>query len=247
MPTRALTSPPRKLTVLAALLTFAGAGGAVARQSLIGDDSPAVGRAQVVTQAVAEMPAREVVWRIVERTAPPRGEASSTRRPFGFVLASDEPVLLSNVDAGATNDVARLATGEAFQVDAGTRQVRASLSDAPTSYVSLELVPAGWGDAVGDDRLLLTSDPFTPPPGDRDVDLVRNALGDGDTGLVPDTGEPVFILATDGAIDVLPAFGDPVRLQAGEGALVGGELEITVADDAGDVASTSLAGMTSTL
>lgn len=61
MPTCTIALPARRLAVLAALVTLLGAGGVVARQAVIVDDSPAVGRAQVVTQAVAEMPGREVV------------------------------------------------------------------------------------------------------------------------------------------------------------------------------------------
>ncbi|MCC6791363.1 MAG: hypothetical protein IT336_06755 [Thermomicrobiales bacterium] len=198
-----------------------------ARQAIFDRQSPATGHAQVVTQGISELPEGEVVWRVVERTARTREDARPGRRVLGFVLATDEPVLLTNVTEDGNKDVARLAPGEAFLVEQGTRQIRASMGDRPTAYLAVELVPAADADNAGDGQILFTSQPFTAPAGSRDIDLVRNVLQVGESALVPDTGESVAILATEGAIDILPSGGRGRTLEAGESAIFEpGELEI---------------------
>lgn len=202
-------------------------GYTAARQIANSPGSPALGHAQVVTQGIAELPNEQMVWRVVERTAQPRWEARPGRRVLGFVLASDEPILLTGVEAdGATEDIARLGPGEALLVRDGDRQIRASMTDAPVSYLSLEFVPAADADEVGNGTVLYVSDPLAPPPGARDLDLVRNVLAMDETATIPDTGNASYILATDGAIDVLPSNGGRMTLQAGESAIVDGEVQI---------------------
>lgn len=237
--------PSTRGLVIVAFLVVAPLGVATARQLAPISSSPATGHAQVVTQGIAELPAEPLIWRVVERTAQPRWEAKAGKRVLGFVLASDEPVLLTNVTAdGSTVDVARLGDGEAYLVLDGTRQLRASLSDQPVSYLSLELVPATDADKVGNGTVLYTSPAFTPPPGARDVDLVRNVLRLRETATVPDTGQSVYILATDGAIDILPATGEPTRLQQGESGIFTGPLDITAVQPAsargGQIAASNL-------
>jgi hypothetical protein len=201
------------------LLMVMPLGVAASRQLTPPGGSPATGSAQVVTQGIARIALERVAWRLVERTALPRPQAKTVRRDLGFVLASDEPILLTNAVPGGTEDVARLAPGEAYLVSSGTRQARASLSDQPATYLALELVPADDVDDIGSGRLLYKSDPFAPPAGERDIDLVRNVLDVGETASVPDTGGSTVILATDGAIDILPDGGRPRTLQAGESAM----------------------------
>ena len=222
---------------------------ATARQFTPPSSSPATGHAQVITQGIAELPDEPMIWRVVERTAGPRWEAKAGKRVLGFVLASDEPVLLTNVDEGADPvDVALLSNGEAFLVQAGTRQIRASMTDQPVDYLTLELVPASSGDNAGNGEVLSVSEPFTVPTGQRDIDLVRNVLKLDEAATIPDTGDSVYILATDGAIDVLPATGEIRRLEAGESGIFSGPLEINAvqssAEGAGQIASLSF---TSTL
>jgi hypothetical protein len=220
-------APHRWWWVAVALVVLMPLGVVGARQLAPTGGSPATGSAQVVTQGIARLSADRVAWRLVERTALPRIQAKATRRALGFVLASDEPILLTNAVPGGTEDVARLAPGEAFLVKDGTRQMRASLSDRSVKYLALELVPADEVDEIGSGTLLYKSDPFAPPAGDRDFDLVRNVLELGETATVPDTGGSTVILATDGAIDILPDGGRTRTLQAGESAMFdAGELEI---------------------
>ncbi len=199
-----------------------------AQQGLFDRQSPATGHAQVVTQGISELPEGEVVWRLVERSARPREFAKPGNRVLGFILATEDPVLLSNVnDAGELEDVARLAPGESYLVKGGTRQVRASMGENSVTYLAYELVPAEDADDTNGGTLLFVSDPFVAPSGARDIDLVRNVLEEGETATLPNTGESVAILATEGAIDILPSGGRGRTIEAGEGAIFEpGELEI---------------------
>ncbi len=202
--------------------------------------SPATGSAQVVTQGVAKLSGEQVVWRLVERQAPPRGVARAARRNLGFVLASDEPILLTNQTSAGLEDVARLAPGEAYLVKDGTRQARASLTGRPVSYFALELVPADQATNIGAGRLLFVTDPFAAPPGERDLDLVRNVLQVGEEATLPDTGAPVVVLATDGAIEIVPGGGRARTLQAGESARFDpGELAIKAVEPSADASRTA--------
>lgn len=217
----------RRWVMAAVLLLLMPLGAAGAWQLGPSSGSPATGHAQVVTQGISTLPDGQVVWRLVERQAPPRGSARPARRQLGFVLASDEPILLSNQTSEGLEDVARLAPGEALLVLEGTRQARASLTDSPTRYVSLELVPADQANDVGSGTLLFVTDPFPAPSGKRDLDLVRNILEIGEQATLPDTGSPTIVLATDGAIEIVPGGGRARTLQAGEGTRFDpGELEI---------------------
>ncbi len=234
----------RGIAIVAALLAIPVTL-ATARQFAPPPSSPATGHAQVITQGIADLPDEPMIWRVVERTAGPRWEAKVGKRVLGFVLASDEPVLLTNVDEGAEPvDVALLASGEGFLVQAGTRQIRASMTDQPVDYLTLELVPASSGDNAGNGEVLYVSEPFTVPEGQRDIDLVRNVLKLDEVATIPDTGDSVYILATDGAIDVLPATGEIQTLEAGESGIFTGPLEVSAvqssAEGAGQIASLSL-------
>ena len=129
-PVRDAVSPPISARLVAAtsLITLT-------------DPSPAVGRAQVVTQGISELPGSQYVMRVVQRTAPALGDAKVGRRVLGFALATDEPILITDVDPdGKFKDRARLAPGEAYMTLDGHRQIRASLSGKPTQYLSIEFV-----------------------------------------------------------------------------------------------------------
>jgi hypothetical protein len=221
------------LALLAVLLVGAPLGVNAALQLSPGADSPATGHAQVVTQGIVEIPADQVVWRLVERTARPRWEAIPARRANGFIFASEEPVLLSNFDDTGLTDVARLAPGEAVMVTDVTRTVRASFTDQSTRYFALELVPADQADDVGSGDLLFKSSAFTPPSGKRDVDLVRDVLAQGESTTIPDSGQQNVVLATEGAIDVIPGDGRATRLEAGESATIAGEFEVQAVQPGG--------------
>ncbi|MGH2562461.1 MAG: hypothetical protein ACRDJH_25665 [Thermomicrobiales bacterium] len=238
----------RRVLLTVAVVVALSAGVVAARQLAPVFQSPATGHAQVVTQGIARLPDREMVWRLVARKAEARVNAGPTTHELGFVLATDEPVLLSNETAdGLLEDVALLAPGESYLVADGTRQARASLGDATITYLALELAPANIADRVGTGTLLFTSDPFVPPPGARDVDLVRNVLTFGESGFLPDSGQSVVVLATEGAVDVVPSGGGGRTLQAGESAIFSGDVQITAVQPAVEAMRMPVAALTAPL
>ncbi len=222
------------LALAGVILAGSGAAGVAVRLISITDPSPATGNARVIAQGVAPLLAEEVVWRAVVYSARPREEARTATRPLGFLVASGGPLLLSNDDPTTDEEdlipEARLAPGEALLVRAGTDQQRASVTDENTEYIALELVPADGANEVGAGELLFISAPFIsggPTPDlDFDIDLVSAVLAEQESTIIPDTGQSVAILATDGAIDVIPSGGRRRTLQIGEGDVFSGELEI---------------------
>ncbi len=228
----------QRVALLGLLFLVLSPFGYVTGRSLIrlDDPSPAVGRAQVITQGIAQLPDDEYVMRIVRRIAPVLGDAKVGRRALGFAFATDEPILITEVtgddDDQQYQDVARIAPGEGFLTLEGTRQIRASLGTEPTIYTGIEFVPPDQANDVGTGELIYVSEAIKTPAGQRDLDLVRNVLAQQDIANVPDTGGQILVLATDGAIDILPGRSRSKRLEAGESAIFNAEdLEIRASED----------------
>ena len=209
-------------------------GAAAAAQQPAQPASPATGHARVVAQAVVAFPDERVAWRLVERTARPRGEAEPGVRVLGFVLAGAAPILLTDETETGPVDVARLAPGEVALVREGTRQTRASLSSEAVAYLVLEVVAAEDVADVGSGRLIQASDPFDAPTGLRDFDMLLDIIVRGEQTLVPDTGEATLVCVAAGSVDVQGPAGAPTRLDTLEFALFpdGGEVTVEPAADA---------------
>ncbi len=220
------------------VLIGSGAAGVAVRIYSMTDPSPATGSARVIAQGIAPLIGEQVVWRAVRYQAQPRSTALAAVSPLSFLIASDEPLLLSNDDPATVEEdliaEARLAPGEAMMVRSGTQQQRASVTDASTEYIAMELVEVAQADNVVDGQVLFISNPFvsggTTPDLEFDLDLVSAVLSDSDSTVIPDTGQSVAILATDGAIDVIPSGGRRRTLQVGEGDVFTGEIEIQPAE-----------------
>jgi hypothetical protein len=153
-------------------------------------------------------------------------------------------VLLTNATDAGPVEVARVAPGEALLVTAGTRQMRASMTDHSVKYLSLELVPAAEADQLVGGKLLFKTAAFVAPTGDRDIDLVRDVLTQAEETIIPDSGQATVILASEGAIDVVPAGGRMTTLQAGEAGVFQGELHISRAAASGNADKPLLAALT---
>lgn len=194
------------------------------------DYSPASGHAAVIAQGVVAMPDGDAVWRTVRARALAPDSAPFEERSLGFVLATGGPLLLTDQ---ATGRQVRLGIGEAALVDDGTFQQRASLSGQPADYLSLELTrvdaPAPSEGAI----VLQSGDPFTPPAGNRDLDLLSDAMTTGETLAVPDTGTSTVVLVTAGAAEITQSAAEPVVLLAGEAASFSGELQVAPAATGG--------------
>lgn len=242
-----------RILLIGLLLLVLSPFGFAAGRSLIrlDDPSPAVGRAQVITQGIAELPGDEYVMRVVRRIAPPLGDAKIGRRALGYALATDEPIMITEVTGDDQyRDVARIAPGEAYMTALeGTRQIRASLSGQPTEYTGIEFVVPDQAQNVGTGTLLYVSDPLSTPSGQHDLDLVRNVLAQQDVASVPDTGGQILVLATDGAIDIVSKRTPGLHLDAGESAIFNAEeLEIRPSEtSAYGVPANQLASLTNFL
>jgi len=231
---RGLTRRVVALVLAGAILLGSGAAGVAVRLFSITDPSPATGNARVVAQGIAPLSDGEVVWRAVIYQAMPRTDALTETRPLGFLVASGGPLLLSDDDPETDEEdltpEARLAPGEAFLVQPGTKQQRASVTDETIEYIALELVPADDAGDIESGELLFVSAPFvaggTAPDLGFDLDLVSAVMNEQESTTIPDVGKSVAILATDGAIDVIPSGGRRRTLQIGEGDVFSGELEI---------------------
>src|SRR5262245_40722334 len=104
------------LALFAVLLVSVPLADNAAMQSSPDADSPAFGHAQVVTQGILETTGEPLVWRLVERTARPKAEAIPARKVNGFVIAHEEPILVSEIDDTGITNIARLAADEALMV-----------------------------------------------------------------------------------------------------------------------------------
>jgi hypothetical protein len=184
------------LPLIAALLALAPF--LLSNASAQGDDrnapSPAGDAGEVIAQGVADLPGGDMAWRVVLDTAEPLGEAIPQERALGFVVATDDALLLSS-DAGVLTD--RLPPGEAAFTFEGQFQQRESLGDGPTAYLRLALVAAADAQDAGGDQLVLGGDAFGAPSGPHDLDLAAYRLGPGAT-LTLSGAYPALILVESG-------------------------------------------------
>lgn len=210
-------------------------------QEADGGDGPAAAgdTAAVVAQGVAAAPADEVAWRVVADTAEPADEATTQERALGFVLA-DEGALL--VDGGGDGERLRLAPGEAAFVPEGAQQRRTSLAETPVRYYRLGLVPAEQADDTAGDELVLAGDNFAAPPGERDLDLVRVPLGEGESAELASGDAPALAVVVAGAVDVVVDGTGAGELAAGEAAALLGDLQLTAASAGGAIVYVAVIG-----
>lgn len=176
----------------------------------------------VIAHGVVRLPAMPVAWRAMRREAPPFPErAGVADLSLGFVVATDAPLLV-----WAKNERWRLGMGEAVLIEAGDAPKVAALSVSGADYVSLELVPAGEIGRTAEGTLIFAGEEFTVPGRDRDLDLVRDVLAEGETAHLNGGDWPVLVLALSGTLE-LAAGERPVSLAAGMAATATGKLRLT--------------------
>jgi hypothetical protein len=221
---------------------------AAAQQNGLDAPSPASGHASVLAQGIVEFPEGEFVCRVVQRVAQPLGTAQYEDQHLGFVIATDGPLLLADEVNGVPQQVARLAVGELYLVQEGTKQRRASIGDDPVNYSVLEIVPATEVDEVGDGELIIATDPIGTPSGYRDLDLVQDVLAFNERSEVTDAGAGMVILATDGAVEVVPRGGRPRTLEEGEIGIFPEGVDVTAVEaPGGNAKSGGLSALSSAL
>jgi len=218
---------------LALGLALGPAAGALAGRLLARQGTPAEGHAQVVAQGVAPMPeADSVVWRVSGQTARLAGEAPFGPRDLGFVVADQGPIVVTDEASG---EQVRLGPGEGTFVQAGTAQRRASTGENPVAYYAIDLVPEDATDEVGGGTAVFASEPFAPPAGHRDLDLVRDVLAEDEEASLPagEAGAPTVVLVTMGTVQIETGDGVPLSFQAGDASAFAGGLTITASGRAG--------------
>lgn len=213
----------RAFSLVAALLLLSmlaiGPRGALALIQQIGDSpSPATGHGEVIAQGVSTLPEAGASWRVVETSAGSLDAGEPANYGLGFTVASEAGVLINDYTSGLQS---RLAVGEAAFTPSGAYQQHASLSGSDVSYLRIGL---GGGDDSAN-GLLYESDSFDAPDGRRDIDLVRDVLGEGESTTVNAGSAPslVYVLAGEVVID---DGNDTVTVRAGDGMTVNGELSI---------------------
>jgi hypothetical protein len=235
-PSRRLTSVPSMLIVRWAIVLVLLSLLAVPAASVSAQDavdvgfSPVSGHARVIAQGVVPLPQGNTVWRTVRTRAALPNDAQFEERPLGFILATAGPLLLVDRDSG---EQIQLGTGEAALTRAGSNVKISSLGAQPVSYLSIELVAANAPPPPASATVLQPGQPFTPPAGLHDVDLLSDTLTADETLTIPDSGAKNVILITDGTANVGRPGGEPVELLAGEAASFSGELEVSAAPDSG--------------
>lgn len=223
----------RSLAIVATLLIIAGSlfGGGAALGQLADSPSPAQGDASVIAQGVAEMPPGEIAWRVTSATPPAQPERPPRELP-GFILVSEGTLLL---EENETARKTRLAPSEAAFLPAGAEISESPLSDAPTAYFRIDLVPPEAASDPAGDEIAFVGLPFASPGGERDLDLVRDVIAAGEQSelAIPAEAAPVLFFVSEGAVDLVPASdpaAEPVRLPAGQGAALKGNVIVGAAD-----------------
>ncbi len=185
----------------------------------VDEASPASRHAQVIAHGVAEMPAREIGWRVDVKRAMLANRGVAERLEVGFALASDGPIAISDEQGKV---LSRLAPGEAAWIDGSPRAI-VSLAGRPIDYIDVALIPAQDGD-----RSAATHDPFTAPIGVAfDIDLIRDVLNRGEESVIPAGSGPMLILVTNGRVFVGVAGGELAEIAAGDSAQAAGDVVIT--------------------
>jgi len=161
---------------------------------------PLSGRAPVELAAgIAEMPATEIAWRIVEDVAEPPGQAAFEQRALGFAMLPTAPIRITNQATGRQRVIDE--RGAAFVAD-GVTERRESLVNGAASYLRVALVSSEKRDDPGGDRLIFAGDPFPAPTGSREMTLYLDDLDLGDSATLIGSGSPFLVLVVQGSATI---------------------------------------------
>jgi hypothetical protein len=186
-------------------------------------ESPAQGHAEVIAQGVSALPSGNAVWQVTSPAA--KANASQTaQRSLGFVLARSAAIL---VTGASPDDQSLLDPGEARFVPDGSSDSRAATGGKNALYWTIALVSdvnAGLG------KVAYQSDPFTPPAGRHDLNLVRDVLTSGETSHIAKTQAPILLLVTSGTVNVKTDDGATKTLQERSAQAFSSGVAITASD-----------------
>ena len=149
--------------------------------------SPATGHAEVVAQGIVTFDDGPAHWQLTANPATETETDIDTSSPTFIMSEGPHAVVVS----GPTGPVARIAEGEAVFRAAGDTTLLRSASATGGDAAALSVNPsAGDPDAT-----------FTPGPGTRDVDLVRDVLNVNEA-LLLHTDVSAFVIVKEGTVTV---------------------------------------------
>jgi len=219
-------SPARIVAGLAALfLAVPALVAAMAQGFGPAGPSPATGHAAVVAHGVISMPDGNGRWHVTERTAEVGGAPIDVTVP-AFFIAEGTPILVTNM---TTNERQRLASGETTLVLPGD-QVTVETFGAPDSFLVAQLTTGDQPPLADSSRGVFTSAGFPTTAGDRDMDLLRDVIAEGEAMVVPAGAIPTMVYVYRGEVAVASA-NDETGLRAGEAGTFAGDLQIQAVAD----------------
>ena len=168
--------------------------------------SPGSGHAEVIAQGIVTFEAGPAHWRSTTNPATETEVELDTSAPTFIVSEGPDPVVVS----GPTGPIARLAEGEALFRAGGESTLLGTSAATGGDAAAVSVVP-GAGEPT------LT---FTPGPGARDVDLVRDVLSVNEV-LLLHTDVSAFLAVTTGSITT-----GGTTLDAGSTAMLTGDLTL---------------------
>lgn len=146
---------------------------------------PASGHAEVVAQGIVSFGDGPWHWQLASGSVGRDAAALDTAHP-GFVVAGGPGAV---VVGSADGPIARLAAGEGLFLPRGEPATVAALDEDQSATVGVTLV-----EGAGPDE-------FSPGPGLRDVDLVRDVLPTNEAFVIH-ADVSVFVAVTQGAVNV---------------------------------------------
>ena len=154
------------------------------------------GDAEVLVHGVAELPAGELAWRLVQDVAELPGKPRFELRALGFMICRFAPILVTEQATGAAF---RLEAFSAAFVPEGVSQMRESLGVTEADYLRLALVPPEQATDRGGDRLLFGGRAFASPGGRRAMTLTRLTLQADETETLDGGAGDAFVLTEQGS------------------------------------------------
>jgi hypothetical protein len=200
--------------VTAGFLALSPAAGMANEFISSGGGTPAKGHAQVVAQAVVDLPGGQSAWRIADGSVDAAG-ASFVAKDDGFLVSSGGVLLVTDSETGR---IERLAYGEAMAVRDGVSYEQIALGEDEASFFVIALGEDLEGSVFEGKNQELA--------GLRDLDLLRDQLDPEERAEIPAGGGKVVVLATTGELKVLVEGEKSVTLKPGKAAEFEGDIEL---------------------
>jgi hypothetical protein len=212
------------IMALGVLLALGSIAGVMAQALGPAGPSPASGSASVIAQGVYTVTDGDYVWQVSTYTAESGADPIAVAAPT-FVMTRTTPLLVTDEASGNRQ---RVANGEALYLHPG-QSVRLETFGPPDDFLFVELTPDGASSAGANP---LVGQSFQPLAGSRDIDLVRDALDEGDESSIPGGAGRTLVYGLTGQVTATTGDGTEMPVAAGDIAEFDGPVTFTgVTDD----------------